>query len=310
MKAALTPEDLDLNDLRALVRVVAAGSMAAVARAEGVPVSTVSRRVARLEEALGVQLLVRAGRGLTLTEDGRALHARAEGAVRELEQAGEALRAAAGEARGRLVISAPHDLTASPALARLLLAYRARCPAVQVEVRLESHLVDLAQEGVDVAFRGHVAGVPGQGELMSRALASFEVGAFASAEHLSRYGIPHEPEALLAHPLALHVAQRGRPLVLRRGDEERTLDLPEPVVQVNHFLLLRDLLLGGVGVGLLPLPEGEQSGLHPVLPGWRAVAGRLSLVWLASRHLSPRVRLFVDLASQEGAYTAWRRPER
>ena len=176
---------MDLNDLASFVRVVELGTISAAATAQGVPKSTITRRVARLESELGVELLRRSARSFTVTEDGRLLHRRSAAAVRELMDAEQALAAASETPNGRLVITAP-DFGRSEAFAELIVEYRARCPDVTVEVRLENRVVDLIHEGVDVGIRTHRHDIPGTGQLMTRTFDMPAARLYASPDYVGR----------------------------------------------------------------------------------------------------------------------------
>ncbi|HVI01714.1 MAG TPA: LysR family transcriptional regulator, partial [Enhygromyxa sp.] len=161
---------MDLNDLASFVRVVELGTISAAAAAEGVPKSTISRRIARLEDELGVELLRRSARSFGLTEDGRMLHARSAAALQELADVERQLTQTDDIPRGRLVLTAPRDIAGSVAFAKLLAEYRSTYPDVRVEVRLERRYVDLIGEGVDVALRAHNGEIPGDAGLLTRSL--------------------------------------------------------------------------------------------------------------------------------------------
>jgi DNA-binding transcriptional LysR family regulator len=290
---------MDLNDLASFVRVVDLGTISAAAAAEGVPKSTITRRVARLETGLGVELLRRSPRSFTVTDDGRLLHQRSSGAVRELMDAEQALAASAEAPHGRLVVTAP-DFGRSEPFAELLVAYRSHCPEVSVEVRLENRVVDLIYEGVDVGIRAHAGDIPGSSQLMARA---FDMPAFrfyASPDYIRRRGEPATPDDLEQHDIWLHSGVVAEAIPLVSKQRKMTLKIDTPAYQANDTLLGRALVEAGAGIGWLPqfvAASAEKRGsLVRILPAWLLASGRISVVWPASRHLAPRVRAFVDLA--------------
>lgn len=290
---------MDLNELASFVRVVELGTITAAAEAEGVPKSTISRRVARLEESLGVELLRRTARALTVTDDGRMLHARSQSALAELANVGDALYEASGEARGTLVVAGPTELGRSAPVTGLFVEYRRRHPNVALDVRLEQRVIDLAAEGIDIAIRPRALDQPRSNDLMTRTLAATEVGLFASREYLSRRGTPTSLD-LREHDAVLHTVAASRPATLatRRGKTAQ-IQWGPAVVRCNDFDVVRALLEGGLGIGLLPrLSNADEPAntLIRVLPKWSLASGRVSLVWPASRHLAPRVRAFIELA--------------
>jgi DNA-binding transcriptional LysR family regulator len=279
---------MNLNDLASFVRVVELGTITAAAAAEGVPKSTISRRIARLEDELGVELLRRSARAFALTEDGQLLHARSTAALQELADIEQRLTEAGEFPRGRLVVSGPRDIAGSDTIAKLFAEYRASYPAVDVEVRLEARYVDL----------------------MSRLIGKSEGRLYASPQYLAQRGKPRSITDLAKHDFVLHRVMIGRPLVLRSTNAgERSLDVGKIAFSLDDFGLLRRMVEVGGGIGLLAeLSVGSSlraGNLVPVLPAWSIQLGRLSLVWPASRHLSPRVRSFVDLATRRLADMAW-----
>jgi DNA-binding transcriptional LysR family regulator len=301
---------MNLNDLASFVRVVDLGTISAAAAAEGVPKSTISRRIARLEDELGVELLRRSARAFVLTEDGQLLHARSVAALQELVDIERQLTEVAEVPRGRLVVSGPRDIAGSDTIAKLFAEYRASYPAVDVEVRLEARYVDLIAENVDVALRAHGAEIPGGAGLMSRLIGASQGKLYTSPDYLARRGKPRSIAELAKHDLVLHKLMSSRPLVMRSTNgDERTLDVGRVAFSLDDFGLIRRMVEVGAGIGLLAEPGIGSSlragNLVPVLPAWSMQLGRLSLVWPASRHLSPRVRSFVDLATRRLANLAW-----
>ncbi len=304
---------MNLNDLASFIRVVELGTISAAAAAEGVPKSTISRRIARLEDELGVELLRRSARSFALTEDGRLLHARSASALQELADVELMLTQTETAPRGRLVLTAPRDIAGSEAFAKLLAEYREMHPEVRVEVRLEMRYVDLVGEGVDVALRAHEGEIPGDAGLMTRSLGAPRAGFFASREYVERRGLPGSPAQLRDHELVLHKLVVGRRLVLRSAAGGQTLELPPPTFVLDDFGLAQRIVEAGGGIGLL-----VELSVHPrvadgqvvrALPDWSLQLGRISLVWPASRHLAPRVRCFVALASERLTGLAWVGPD-
>jgi len=299
---------MNLVDLDTFAHVVAAGSLTAAAKELGVPKSTVSRRVSKLEDALGVPLLRRTGRSVTVTETGRRLHARTNGPLREIHDVERELRDGADDPGGTLRVTAPSDIGSSPWCARLFATYRALCPRVRVEVELTNRVVDLIGESFDVALRP--SGVGGSEALVSKRLVSgaspapdaLPVGLYASRAYLRRRGTPTELPHLEDHDCVVHPAfARGGVWRLERLDGSRAEVRPPPSVVANSFSLVVQLVLDDAGIAALPrmlVARMERDGLvAPLLSGWGMRQGGLYAVWPASRHLAPRVRAFVDHAT-------------
>jgi len=301
---------VNLVDLSSFVNVVELGTITAAADAEGVGKSTISRRIARLEEALGVELVRRSARAFTLTDSGRLLHARAEGAIKELRELEHALTDASTEPTGRLRLTMVHDLGRSPLVAALLAEYRHLHPRVTVEVVLEERLVDIVAEGFDVALRAHADTIPGDSELMARRLSMPGSAFYASPGYLQRRGAPETLDDLQEHDQIGHSAATLRDIVLHSPGATGHFSSAEASYVVNDFGLAQALAEADAGVALLPqfaTVDAVAAGrLVPVLIDWKpTVSGRLTMLWPASRHVAPRVRAFVDLASERLAPGAW-----
>jgi len=279
------------------------GTLTAAARELGVPKSTVSRRVSRLEDALGVPLLVRSARSIALTDDGRRLSARSSPALRELTDIERELTEARGEPAGRLRVTAPPDLARASFLTRLLAEYRSRWPGVVVEVTLTNRVVDLVEEGFDLAIRPNAGSLRDAGSIMGRRLATAAAGVWASADYVARNGQPMTPEELVDHDCILHPAFRGNHFLLTEDGETEGRRYPvREAMMVDDFGVVADLITQGVGLGMVPSLDrvDRLAELVRVLPRWSFPTTSLWLIWPASRHLSPRVRAFVDHAFDSG----------
>lgn len=296
---------MNLVDLDAFVRVAREGSLTAAAKDLGVPKSTVSRRVARLEDALGVALLKRTGRAVALTPTGQRLYERTSGSLREIDDVARELRDGLGAPAGILRLTAPPDIGAAGWFAELLTSFRARYPDVRIELDLTNRVVDLIAESYDVAIRAR--GATGSDALVAKRLVPgpdeppVRVGLYASAAYLAARGTPTRLSDLADHDLIAHpAATRGGAWTLFGPDGAREVLPVAPAVLVNDFAMVAELAHTGAGVALLPgpsaLPWVRTGGLVPVLPDWGTETGGLHLVWPSTRHLAARVRAFVDHA--------------
>jgi len=285
---------LVLDDLVLFSRVVELGAFAKVARERGVPTSTVSRAVARLEAALDVRLVHRTTRVLRTTADGAALHQRALPALRELKEAVTSTAAAEHEPRGRLRITAPTDLGAA-FVADVVSEYVAAHPSVSVEVSLTQEVVDLVKEGFDVALR---AGRLTDSSLVARRVGGLESQLFASPAYLKRRGAPSSVKDLLRHDLVLFRAIDG--------GSSWTLDGPRGEVKLDvkgrvggdDFLFVRAAALAGAGIALMPrvicASELRDGRLVRVLEPWESRASALYFVYPTARHVPAKVTAFRD----------------
>jgi len=270
---------MNLTDLNTFVSVAEKGSFTQAAAALGVPKSTVSRRVARLEDQLDTALLLRKARSFSLTEHGRQLQTRCAPALREIADTERALAEASGAPRGRLRITAPLDVGSSPAFSRLLVGFRDRWPEVSVEVELTQRIVDLVEEGFDFALRPHIEEVPGGDGLMARRLGTIRLKLYASPAYLDQRGNPEHPRELKRHCCVTHyLSQLREAWPLQRGGRGRSTPYAiSPQLIANDFSLLISALVAGGGIGLAPehlaAPNLERGELAPVLPDWTTGVG-------------------------------------
>ena len=293
---------MNLTDLDTFLRVADAGSFTKAAAQLGVPKSTVSRRVTRLEDSLGLPLLARKARSFTITEHGRLLHARCGPALEEIEQVEQILADASAEPTGVVRVTGPTDLSTTSMFSEFLADFRRRWPKIELDLELTARRVDLIEEGIDVAFRAHRQPLPDTTTLMARTLRATTAGVFASPEYLARAGTIRSPQNLADRDcLSLRGLRGAWPL--QRGASGEHVSFPvRSVLTANEFSVLYSAAVQGVGVALLPCfgaePFVEAEELVRVLPRWRAASGALSLVWPRSRFPSPRVRAFIDAAAE------------
>ena len=241
--------DLDLNDVSLLVRVVQTRSFSAAARERGVPVSTVSRRVARLESALGTRLLERTTRTLRLTDAGRAYFAHAERAMDDLAQGSGHVRELQAEPRGRVRIMAPISL--GPGIADVVYTYLAKHPGVSIDLELEGRRVDLLADGFDIAV---VAGrVEETSDFVAREiLRTTRKLLFASPRYLQAHGKPRRVDDLSRHDcISTRGADGHATWTLTQGRTKRRFTFA-PRLHVSAFSAAHGAVLAGIGIAMLP----------------------------------------------------------
>lgn len=285
---------LGLPQLASFVSVVRAGSFVGAADALGLSKAAVSRHVAELEAHLGVRLLHRTTRRLSLTEEGQRFHARAAELVIALEELEAETASSSGEASGRLRINAPvtfGNLHLAPLWPRFL----AQHPRVTLDVTLNDRVVDLVEEGYDLAIR---IGTRLDPQLVGRPLATARMVLCASPGYLQAHGTPAHPRDLAAHavvayrywstgddwtfdgpggPVSVRVAPR---LHTNSGDTCR-----EAALQHQGLILQPDFLVG---------PDLRAGRLVELLPGHRAPALGVHAVYASRRHLPMKTRRLVD----------------
>ncbi|WP_437571592.1 LysR family transcriptional regulator [Sorangium sp. So ce542] len=285
---------MDLNRIAVFVRVVDEQGFTAAARVLGLPKSSISRSVALLEEALGARLLHRSTRSVRLTEAGAAFYERASRGVASLEEAAAMVADLQSVVRGPIRITAPVDVGVAmlePAVARFV----RRHPAVRVDVVLTGRVVDLVEEGFDLALR---AGPLRDGSLIARKIGQVEDALYASPRYLERAGVPGSLADLAAHRCVLFRATRNRAAWTLRGPAgDETVEVEGPLA-VDELSFARRAVLAGVGVGLLPMilcaREVARGRLVRVLPSHMASDAPLHLVYPSARYLPHRVAALRD----------------
>lgn len=291
----------DLNDLVFFAEVVERGGFSAASRALDVPKSRLSRRIAQLEASLGVQLLQRSTRRLSLTPAGE-VYLRHCVAVREAAEAGAAeVAQVRKEPRGLVRMSCPTTLAQSnvgPALP----AFFRRHPGVQVEMRVLNRPVDPVEEGVDIALRVRDA-VENSATLASRVFGDSQLLLVGAPRLLARHGAITHPESLAGVDCVAMSAADARTGTLLAGPGGAThLLLQTPRYLANDLLTLRFAVEEGVGIGFLPdylCREAMQSGaLVKVLPDWQPPPGIVHAMFAPRRALVPAVRALLDFLSE------------
>ncbi len=293
---------MDLNALMLFAKVIEANSFSEAARRLNMPVSTISRRVADLEDQLGVRLLERSTRSLRLTEIGGEVleHARRSA---ELSEAVDGIVSnRMSDVTGLLRLSAPPSISDS-LLAPLIGAFQCSHPGVRVQVFVTERLVDHVAEGIDLAF--HV-GALRDSSMVARRILTYRHQLVASPAYVERAGAPQKPQDLLKHKMLAfsHGRPEARwPLQHVNGQDRELLSFM-PHLAMNDFAGLAAALVAGAGIGDLPpvvQPDLLRQGkLVEVMPEWRFPVFDLSVVHLGNRHVARPVRVFKEFTAQMG----------
>jgi DNA-binding transcriptional LysR family regulator len=288
-----------LDAMAVFAGVIEAESFSGAARALGLSKSAVSKQVSRLEDRLGLRLLNRTTRRLSLTEAGAAFYQGCQRVVAEAEAAEQAVTHLASAPRGRLRVNAPMSFGVShisPALPEFL----GRYPELAVDLTLNDRIVDLVEEGFDVGLR---IGPLADSSLVARRLAPNRSVLSAAPSYLQARGAPRDPGELADHACLLYsYLATGAVWRLTGPQGDRRCKVSGPL-RVNNGDAILAAALGGLGVALLPCficGEDLRAGrLVRVLPDWEASPdSAVSAVFPAARHLSPKVRAFVDFLAE------------
>ena len=287
----------DLNALSIYASVAEALSFSAAARRLDMPISTVSRKVAELEDSLGVQLIERSTRKLRLTDIGLEVLSEAQRSVETAEAIDAIVSNRLAEVRGRISLSAPPSISDS-LLAPLLAAFQSTYPLVSVQVMVTERFVDHIAEGVDLVLR---VGELKDSALVATPLLKYRRQLVASPGYLARHDPPASPQDLHGHRvLAFGTSLAGHRWSFLRGDETAIVEV-KPVLAMNDYAGLAQALADGTGIGDLPpivRRDLMSSGrLIELLPDWRLQTESLSLVRLGNRHVPKALRVFMDFAT-------------
>ncbi len=290
-----------IQAMRIFVRVVEAGTFTRAADSLSLPKATVTKHVQALEERLRVKLLNRTTRRVTVTPDGAAYYDRTVRLLTDLDDIEASMTNARANPRGRLRV----DVGAS--VAQLLIIphlaeFHARYPDIQVDLGVSDRIVDLIGDNVDCVIRG---GELSDQSLVARRVGNLEFITVASPDYLARKGTPTHPlEIEEKHTSVIYFSpQTGRhyPLEFRKGDE--SIDITGPYqVSVNESNAYVTAIVAGLGVGQITGYQAERhlksGALVQLLPDWTQPLLPVYVVYPPNRHLSAKVRAFVDWAAE------------
>lgn len=290
-----------IQAMRIFVRVVEAGTFTRAADSLSLPKATVTKHVQALEERLRVKLLNRTTRRVTVTPDGAAYYDRTVRLLTDLDDIEASMTNARANPRGRLRIdvgTSVAQLLIIPHLAE----FHARYPDIQVDLGVSDRMVDLIGDNVDCVIRG---GELSDQSLVARRIGNLEFITVAAPEYLARKGTPQNPlEIEEKHASVIYFSpQSGRhyPLEFRKGEE--SLDISGPYqVSVNESNAYVTAIVAGLGIGQITSWQASRllaSGtLVQLLPEWTQPLLPVYVVYPPNRHLSAKVRAFVDWAAE------------
>ncbi|OGB30048.1 MAG: LysR family transcriptional regulator [Burkholderiales bacterium RIFCSPLOWO2_02_FULL_66_35] len=291
----------DLNDMLLFAEVVERGGFAAAGRALGLPKSRLSRRVAGLEAQLGVRLLQRTTRKLSLTEVGEAYLRHCQALRESAQAAADTVAQVQTEPRGTLRVACPVTL-AQTVLAELMPDFLAQHPLVRVEMLVSNRVVDLVEEGVDVALRVRTT-LDDSGSLVVKRLGDDAPVLVASPALLARQGTPTTLDELSRlDSMAMSTTDGRASIPLTDPDGKETVLQHTPRYVADDLLTLHVAALAGTGMCWLPSYMCEddlrQVRLVRLLPDWQTPRGVVHAVFPSRRGLTPAVRCFLDFLGE------------
>ncbi|WP_339416006.1 MULTISPECIES: LysR family transcriptional regulator [unclassified Pseudomonas] len=284
------------DSLQLFARIVELSSFSRAAAALDIPRATATHAIKELESRLGIRLLERTTRHVRPTVDGQAFYERCVFVLSELDDAESSLRHVASNPQGLLRVDM-HGTHATKIVLPRIDEFRARYPGIELTASGGDRLVDLVREGVDCVVR---AGTPQDSTLVARPLAVMPQIICASPEYLTRFGSPKKPEDLAVHQTVKFFSSNGSsnlPLELVLGGQIRQFTL-------NGWMAVNDaesyVVCSLRGCGLIQVPRYhieeylEAGRLVEVLSDWKSPGLIVSAMYPHHRHLSPRVRVFID----------------
>lgn len=291
----------DLNDMLLFAEVVERGGFAAAGRALGLPKSRLSRRVAGLETQLGVRLLQRTTRKLSLTDVGETYLRHCQALRESAQAAADAVANAQTEPRGTIRVVCPVTL-AQTVLADVMPIYLARHPQVRVEMEVNNRVVDLVKDGVDVALRVRLT-LEDSGSLVVKRLDEAHSVLVASPAQLARQGTPTTlEEASRLDSVAMSAVDGTASIRLTSPQGREAVLTYRPRYVADDLLTLKRAVLAGSGMCWLPdyMCEDElrDGRLVRLLPEWTTPVGVVHAVFASRRGMTPAVRSFLDFLGE------------
>jgi DNA-binding transcriptional LysR family regulator len=284
--------------LRVFRQVVELGSFAAAARRLGLSPAAASKNISELERQLGARLMERTTRQMNLTEAGRLYYEQIARALDEIEEADGSLGPLQTEPRGVLRVSAPMTLTLT-CLSASIPEFLERYPGITLDLRMDDRRVNLIEEGYDVAIRG--VDQLQDTSLIARRLMPLRQVLCAAPTYLDRCGSPGAPEDVARHNcIQFSLSQHVDAWTFRKGGE--SIEVPvSGRYRVSSSLAVRDALLAGFGLALIPLvyvkEEIERGRLHVLLDQWATIGTMVYAVYPSRRHVGAKLRAFLDFVT-------------
>lgn len=287
-----------LENMNAFVHIVEAGGISAAAERLEVAKSVISRRLKELEAHLGVQLFHRTTRQMNLTDSGRAFYEQSVRILADVLEAEHAVSQSHGALKGNLRVAVPLSfglMHLGPAITEFLQTH----PAIRFDLDFDDRQVDLLAEGFDLAIR--IASLP-DSSLIARRLAPIQAIMCASPAYLEQMGVPRTPGELIRHRcLAYNLISNSDNWSVYDATGQLIKTRITPYLKAGNGEFLRDAAIAGLGIVLLPAfivyREIERGTLLPILTDYHYPQLAAYAVYPQTRHLSRRVRVFIDFLS-------------
>lgn len=284
-----------LAEMMTFVKVVETRSFSAAAKELGSSKSLVSKRVANLEHSLGVRLLTRSTRSMSLTESGATYYEQCARIAQAIEAAEQTVTRLQAQPRGVLKLTTP-VVFGGLYMARVLKSFRERFPEVEVELNASDRIADLVEDGYDLAIRLIDEPPP---LVVARRLAPVRWVSCAAPAYLQQHGVPQTPQDLLKHECLVYLGSPMQAGWRYRIDGKLVTLNVNGHCRVNTSEVMVQMALAGMGIALAPTyvlaPYLKSGGLVEVLSDSIAYPDKsLWVTWLPNRYMQPKVRAFID----------------
>ncbi len=289
--------------MQAFVAVVDKGNFVSAAEMLDTSTAAISRQISGLESHLGVRLLHRTTRRLSLTDTGQEFYSRAQTILSDIAEAESIAGQTVLQPKGILRISAPLSY-GTHELSHLLTGFRRRYPDLQLNIDLSDRVVDLANEGIDVALR---ISRTLTSQLIARKLHEIPMYVCASPAYLKKHGTPKTPEDLTGHAILNYsYLSTGDNWSFTHTNGDEVHIRVHPTVHATNGALLTTLALDDGGIIIQPdfilKPYLERGELVPILTDWSMGTFSLYAIYLSRKHLSAKVRAFIDYMVEQAAH--------
>lgn len=289
---------INLNDLAIFALVVKNKSFTKAAQESGLSKAWVSLKISHLEDMLGLQLLKRTTRSLSLTQGGEILYEHCQKVLKEVSNAEEYLRQYTKVPSGKLVITCP-GITGQKLMPVLLNQFRAKYPEIHTRLIITDELLDLTQQGVDFAFR---TGKLADSTLISRLIGKVPRCLVASPSYLAAHQTPRHPDDLKNHLLLKHTLLNSWPL--KNGKNVYKFHVKDPISESNSLFYLLEMACAGNGIAFLPYYLCAEAIKHKklvkVLPKWFNLDNEYYLIYHKEKSTRYINQLFKDFILQSG----------
>ena len=283
---------MNLNDVSLFIQVVEHNSFTAAADKLGIQKSTISRRISQLEDDLGVRLIQRTTRKLSLTDEGQDLFERCQPLMDELVNATDHVTSKQSEPKGRLRITMPPEMGLF-IMNDVVASFIEKYPLIKVDIELSPRVVDLVEEGIYLALR---VGALSDSSLIGRRIAEVRLRLFASTQYLTEHGIPESPDDLKQHKcIGTLLNTQGWPFSNWNDGQPVHLDFR---LRANSLSFCKEMMLKDLGVVRLPesfcIDQVEAGTVQEILSEYTTPLVEIHALYPSRRHLNAKVRLFLD----------------